>query len=102
MVNLLLFLIGSVGITFIIVEGGVFLPFRDWVAGRQRLEWLSSLINCHQCCGFWIGFISGAFLISCHPAFLILCGGATSFLSVWAASYIGYLEMLITVDLDEE
>ena len=80
MVEFLLFCIATVGMTSIIVQGVIFLPFRqfigDWAekihhdreqAGkgsrRSLVEWFNELINCAQCTGFWCGLFCGFLLI---------------------------------------
>jgi hypothetical protein len=71
--------------TSIIVQGVIFLPFRqfigDWAekihtikAGnaaqrsdrthRSLVEWFNELINCAQCTGFWCGLFCGLFLLT--------------------------------------
>jgi hypothetical protein len=75
--------------TSIIVQGVIFLPFRQFVGGwaervhhhrahkaqerggnshpvsrRSLVEWFNELINCTQCTGFWCGLFCGLFLIS--------------------------------------
>ena len=81
MIEFLLFCIATVGMTSIIVQGVIFLPFRqligDWaervhvrreqagsVPHRSLVEWFNELINCAQCTGFWCGLFCGLFLIS--------------------------------------
>jgi hypothetical protein len=85
MVEFLLFCIATVGMTSIIVQGAIFMPFRQYIenlaeTGRQRraqaaqephrilqkplVEWLHELINCAQCTGFWCGLFCGLFLLS--------------------------------------
>jgi len=81
MVEFLLFCIATVGMTSIIVQGVIFLPFRqyigDWAEkihhrweqmgkGHRRsfVEWFNELINCAQCTGFWCGLFCGLFLVT--------------------------------------
>jgi len=80
MVEFLLFCIATVGMTSIIVQGVIFLPFRqfigDWadtihhrreqtekVSRRSLVEWFNELINCAQCTGFWCGLFCGLFFV---------------------------------------
>jgi len=80
LVAFLLFCIATVGMTSIIVQGVIFLPFRqfigDWAeknhlrreqAGkpsrRSLVEWFNELINCAQCTGFWCGLFCGLLLL---------------------------------------
>jgi len=80
MIELFLFCIATVGMTSIIVQGVIFLPFRqffgNWAekihlrreqtgkpARWSLVEWFSELINCAQCTGFWCGLFCGLLLI---------------------------------------
>ena len=79
MIELFLFCIATVGMTSIIVQGVIFLPFRqffgNWAekihlrreqtgkpARWSLVEWFSELINCAQCTGFWCGLFCGLLL----------------------------------------
>jgi len=55
--ELFLFIITSVGITNIVVNGGIFESFRDFVSGFS--SFLGELVNCSTCAGFWIGIFLG-------------------------------------------
>ena len=71
MVEFLLFCTATVGMTSIIVQGVIFMPFRqfvdDWAAKIPRRSWVgrfNELIHCTQCTGFWCGLFCGLFLLS--------------------------------------
>ena len=81
MIEFLLFCIATVGMTSIIVQGVIFLPFRqffgDWAEKihhrreqtgkknrRSLIEWFNELINCAQCTGLWCGLFCGLFFMS--------------------------------------
>ena len=60
--NILLMLLGGVGMTTIIVEGEIFVPVKNLLK-KFMPEYFMKMMNCHQCCGFWSGvFISLFFL----------------------------------------
>ena len=100
MVEFLLFCIATVGMTSIITQGVIFLPFRqrigDWAEGvrvhrerklqerggvsptvpsRSMVEWFSELINCAQCTGFWCGLFCGLFLVTATGNFWFVDDG---------------------------
>jgi len=81
MFEFLLFAVASVGLTAILVDGKIFAPLRDSLAGRARFlrekrerlalkptftvpEFLESIFSCYQCCGFWSGLLCGLLLIT--------------------------------------
>jgi|GEM_PF-1900660 len=79
----LLFCMGSIGLTAILVDGKIFLPLRLWLeqkasdaeerretlAAKNRQlsrtwpEFFREIITCYQCCGFWSGLFCGLFLL---------------------------------------
>ena len=80
MVEFLLFGIATVGMTSIIVQGVIFLPFRQFIGNwaeriqsrreqagkatrRSFVEWFSELIHCAQCTGFWCGLFCSLFFL---------------------------------------
>lgn len=104
--NLALFVLGSVGMTHIIVEGEIFRPIRTFVE-KYTVNFLSKLINCYQCTGFWCGLLVGSGLY-CPENFNVLeltrifaCGCASSCLSYFWAMYLTYLEANTTIKTHE-
>jgi hypothetical protein len=97
---LILFLLGTVGATMIIVDSTIMQPVRDW-ARKKLPSKVYRLIECYQCSGFWVGVIFGSILISYNLLVLLICGGAGSYLSTFAATYLNYLEARSIVDLEE-
>ena len=96
MIEFSLFCIATVGMTSIIVQGIIFLPFRQFVGGwaegvhnhraqkaqvtgrvlrRSLIEWFNELINCAQCTGFWCGLFCGLFLLSSDSYWLTTFDG---------------------------
>ncbi|MCL2349423.1 MAG: DUF1360 domain-containing protein [Planctomycetaceae bacterium] len=82
MERFLLFCMGSIGLTAILVDGKIFQPFREMLernvaASAERFEkmrnrpsvmprtwsgFLLAILTCYQCCGFWSGLFCGLFL----------------------------------------
>jgi hypothetical protein len=102
MVNLLLFVMASIGMTNIIVDGVIFQPVRDFL--RQKLPArIFKLFECYQCAGMWCGMICGAMLVSWRNPFVIFCCGlAASFLAHMTALVFNYLEARSIVEIEAE
>jgi len=113
MVEFLLFCIATVGMTSIITQGVVFLPFRqyvgDWAESirihreqkahkpggvrlsaprRSFIEWFNELIHCAQCTGFWCGLFCGLFFLlpECYGTSLL---GVPRLLLKWFCCGVG-------------
>ena len=100
--TLLLFAAATIGMTHIIVDSTLSAPMRDWIASKERLSLISKLVECYQCCGFWVGIFMGAIVFTTfNPLVLFACGCASSFLSVWGAGHIAYLEAVSMIDLGD-
>lgn len=80
MVELILFALASVGMTNIIVESKIFQPVR-WLLSVILPSSVYEVVECHQCCGTWCGFLCGYVLISSNWLIVILCGCAGSLLA---------------------
>jgi hypothetical protein len=91
MVNFVLYALATIGLTHIIVDGGIFQPVRDAIK-LYCWEWLDHLIACYQCVGFWAGLLTGYVLVAHNIGEVIMCGFASSFLAYLAADYLNYLE----------
>jgi len=114
MVDFLIFCIATVGMTSIIVQGVIFLPFRqfvgDWaeqiylrreqtgkVSRRSLVEWFNELINCAQCTGFWCGLFCGLILVSPETSgakvilMVFCCGLGGSFLASFGCNAIEWV-----------
>ena len=101
MVNFLLFCLGVVGMTHIIVDPATITkPFRDFVS-KYCFSWLDKLLSCYQCCGTWVGFLLGFLLISDNIFVVFSCGMTGSFLSTLSASFLNYLEARTIINLEE-
>ena len=103
--SVLLFLIASAGMALILVDGKIMAPLRNYINNRPNLIYLRDIIECYQCCGFWTGIITGLVMFGITSVwslfFLIVCGCAGSYASMWAAGHLGYLDTLANVDLEE-
>jgi len=77
--NLVLFIIGVVGMTHIIVDSEISAPVYEWI--RPRLPVVAHAMDCYQCAGFWCGIALGLALLSYRPSLVLAAGCAGSFLS---------------------
>jgi hypothetical protein len=99
--EILLFMLGVVGMTHIIVDASIFQWLRDYMDTKLP-EKVSKLIHCYQCTGFWCGLFCGlaAFAgITWQQIFLAGCAG--SVLANFMAIYMNYLEARTIITLDE-
>ncbi|MDR3182629.1 MAG: DUF1360 domain-containing protein [Planctomycetaceae bacterium] len=90
-----LYLLGTVGMTLIVVKGVIFQPVRQFIgekadAARQQrerqaektgklpprsiIEFLSELISCTQCTGFWCGLFCGILMLTPDANVLLQLG----------------------------
>lgn len=89
-----LFVLASIGMTHIIIDGSIFQPFRNWI--KQNLpEKISKLFECYMCCGFWCGMIIGFGIVSQNPIEVFACGCAGSILSQTTAILLNLFEAAI-------
>jgi hypothetical protein len=95
--NIILFILASIGMTHIIVDGNIFESTRSWLK-KHLPEHVYSLFECYQCTGFWCGVIVGYFIIAVFQPWWIqfpitfFCGCASSYLSVLAITHMNALE----------
>jgi len=83
MIDFLLFLIGSSGITVVFILASIFEKIREAISLNDFLE---ELIHCPMCLGFWIGLAS-SFVFSYNP---IYSGFAVSLISWTIFNINGY------------
>jgi ammonia channel protein AmtB len=107
--NVLLLLLGSVGMTAIIVEGTIFVPVKNFLK-KFMPESIMKLLDCHQCCGFWSGLFISLFFIppwEAGPDYVDLLsnlgknfasGCASSLLSVFWATIMLFIESKTTIN----
>lgn len=92
MISFLLFCFAVIGMTNIIVDSNLFEPVRD-VLKRLLPAYFYQLLECHQCCGTWCGFLCGWLLLSTQLPVIFLCGCAGSFL---ASSHYLLTELILS------
>lgn len=93
MINLILFLVGSVGMTHIIIDGSIFDKPRRFLKNNLP-EYLHNLFECYMCCGFWCGVIMGSLIITDKIPLIFACGCTASALSHLHATVLNTLESI--------
>ena len=97
MFETIVWIIGSVGMTNIIVESDIGKVFKDAIK-PYITEFLMKGLNCYQCTGFWSGVFTTLLLAIFNgwgfdKAHLVFLGGCTtSFLATFFAFLQTYLE----------
>lgn len=100
--EIVLFCLGCIGMSHIIIEGKVFEAPRNWLK-----VWLPgtlySLLECYQCTGFWVGILCSYLVFGDITWGQVFVGGcAGSFLSAIGALVMNYLEAKTIVSLDDQ
>ena len=99
--NLILFVLATIGLTNIVVESTIFAPIRE-LAKKFLPNYLSKVFDCFQCSGFYSGLICSFIFITHDPLFIVGCGFAGSFLAVFGNVFINYLEARTIVFMGED
>lgn len=100
MQELIIFILGSVGMTHIIIDGAIFdIPRK--ILRRTLPLYLHNLFECYMCCGFWCGVFLSYFLLSKNPFFVFSCGCSCSLLSHFHATFLNFLETLSIKNINE-
>jgi hypothetical protein len=92
MVELLIFIIATAGLTHILVDSEIMEPV------RARLEKVLTnkiyrVLECHQCAGFWVGVVVGIMSFwTLGPVRLLLCGFMGSWIGMFSNAVIVRLE----------
>jgi hypothetical protein len=101
MVDLIIYVVATIGLTHILIDGSIFEPLRNLVR-KFAPQKISQLISCYQCLGCWVGFLTGYYLLGGDWVHTLAGGFAGSFLSNWAAIYLNYLEASTIVNMGEQ
>lgn len=104
MESFLLFILSTVGMSHIIVDGSILESFRNYVKSATKLlkvEHLGSIVDCYMCSGTWCGFFMGYVWLSHDPLKVFACGCAGGFLSNMAASMLNFIEAATFVRLPD-
>ncbi len=105
MLEFFLFVVSTVGLAHIIVDGSIMKWFRDGMKGLAKtLGWpaLGDVVDCYLCCGTWCGFLMGLLWISYNPLKVLACGFAGGILANFVAVYLNYLEAQTIVSIDHK
>ena len=97
MFEIVVWILGSIGMTNIIVESDISKLFKDTIKPYLP-QFFMKMLNCYQCSGFWSGIFTTSLLAvfngwNADKLHLIFLGGcATSFLATFFAYFQTYLE----------
>ena len=89
----ILFIIATIGMTHIIIDGSIFSSLRDCVKKNFPSK-IATLVECYMCAGFWCGVFTGFCLGVNKPTELFSCGCAGSILSQTTAVLLNTLESI--------
>lgn len=98
MVAFLLFVLATVGLTLIIVDGSIFEPVRCFLE-KKLPEKVYDVFECYQCMGTWCGFVCGAMTFGLNPLFIILSGFAGSFLAMFTGLIFDRMDKVDKIDV---
>jgi uncharacterized transporter YbjL len=109
---IILFILGTVGLAHVIIDGSIMQWFRDGIKNVSAklakmlnldgLKRLGDVVDCYLCCGVWCGFLMGLIWISYNPFKVFACGLAGGFLASFSATVMNYLEAQSIVHMDEK
>jgi hypothetical protein len=122
--NLFLYVVSTIGMAHIIVDGAILEWFRNLIKWASNIvdgfiEWhiapyfaklgvklespnLGSVVDCYLCCGTWCGFVMGYVWISSNPLQIFGCGCAGGFLANFAVVILNWFESATIVNLPQE
>ena len=103
--TLILFVLSTIGMAHIIVDGSIMQWFRDFVKWSTALiRWpsLGGVVDCYLCCGTWCGFLMGWIWFGPTYWQIFACGCAGGFLSNMAAVVLNWVEAATIVNLPPE
>jgi len=94
--NFIVFLLMTIGMTHIIIDGSIFNTPRNWIFSKN-IKWLNELLSCYMCVSTHVSWFLCIFVW--NPLSLpwyqsiIVCAFAGSFASVLGASLINFLNI---------
>lgn len=94
-VAFLLYVLGTVGMSHIVVDGTILQWFRDLVkklASAVKMSKLGGVVDCYMCSGTWCGFFMGWIWLTQNPFEIFACGCAGGFLANFAAVLLNWIE----------
>ena len=100
-----MFVVSTVGMCHIVVDGSILLWFRESVkkfAEQIKIPKLGGVVDCYLCCGTWCGFFMGWVWLTQNPWEIFACGCAGGFLANFAAVIMNWLEAATIVNLPSE
>ncbi len=100
MINLLLFIMATIGLTNILIYGSIFNGLREWIKKRVSKK-VREGMECYQCMGTWVGAFCGYVMITHEIGGVFMCAFAGSFAAMLAAKIVEYLEANSMVSLGE-
>lgn len=104
-VQLFMFVVSTVGMCHIVVDGSILLWFREFVkkfAEKIKVPKLGGVVDCYLCCGTWCGFFMGWVWLTQNLWEIFACGCAGGFLANFAAVIMNWLEAATIVNLPSE
>jgi hypothetical protein len=105
LVNLTLFVLSTIGMTHIIVDGSIMEWFRNLVkiiSNFLKVPYFGGVVDCYLCCGTWCGFLMGFIWLTFNPLQIFACGCAGGFLANLAALLLNLIEAMTIVNLPQE
>lgn len=107
-----LFLLATIGMSHIIVDGSIMEPFRNlvkYVSEKIKMPKIGEMVECYLCSGTWCGFLMGYIFIVNRREVLDLncfmvvfaCGCAGGFVSNLAAMVLNWIEAATIVNMPE-
>lgn len=102
--NLIMFVLSTIGMTQIIVDGSIFETPRQLIKSfskRIGIEHLGSIVDCYLCTGTWCGFLMGYIWLYQTPVEVFACGCAGGFLSNLGSSVLNWIESSTIVNLPD-
>lgn len=108
-VSFMMFVLSTVGMTHIIVDGSILQWFRDalkTISQAIKMPKLGSVVDCYLCAGTWCGFLMGWIWMAppynSNLWFVFACGCAGGFLSNSAAVLLNWMEAATIVNLPDQ